>query len=290
MLNKIILFFATSMIFTSCYTPGTYKAMVASRDSLQIRSDSLYQVIGNKNLTIEDLQKKLASLKADLENIKLQLSTLQNNYKDLNENYNGLKSSATSETQDNLSKIENLQKELSDKENKINEINSKLKARENAMNALKAKLNDALVGFTGNGITVEIKNGKVYVSLSNQLLFKSGSTSIDNDGKKALLQLANELNKHTDLNILVEGHTDNVKVVNNPRFKDNWDLSVLRATEVTRYLTDDGGIDPTRVIASGRSEYLPIQEGDTPEIRAMNRRTEIILTPKLEELFEILGK
>ena len=133
-----------------------------------------------------------------------------------------------------------------------------------------------------------MKNGKVYVSLSEQLLFKSGSTKVDPKGQEALKKLATALKGNQDVNVLVEGHTDNVPVrgvVNGA--KDNWDLSVLRATEITRILTE-AGLSDSQVTPSGRAQYVPVAANDTPANKALNRRTEIILTPKLDELFQIL--
>ncbi len=273
----------------SCISSGTYDTMVHKRDSLQLVSDSLNNALNIANSTIKQLNDKIKQANEDL-------AKLRTDYKTLNENYQKLKKNSSSTAQqlmDNLEKIQkdyaNKQKEMFDMQDKMDKIQKKLKAREEAINNLKAKLQDALLGFADKGMTVSIKNGKVYVSLSNQLLFKSGSTDIDKKGKEALLELAKVLNQQNDLNILVEGHTDNQQVRQGARFKDNWDLSVLRATEVVRFLTVKGEVAPTRIIASGRSEYFPIEKGDTPEARASNRRTEIILTPKLQELMDIIN-
>lgn len=183
-----------------------------------------------------------------------------------------------------------LQKDLIGREQKVVDLQKRLAARDSALNGLKTRLNDALLGFTNSGLSITIVNGRVYVSLSNQLLFTSGKTDIDKRGKDALKELASVLNQQKDISILVEGHTDNQAVKNLGTIKDNWDLSVLRATEVIRYLTIEGKMDPKRIIASGRSEYYPIDPANTPEALAKNRRTEIILIPKLSELFEILEK
>lgn len=186
------------------------------------------------------------------------------------------------------SSLVELQKDLIGREQKVVELQKRLLARDSALTALKTRLNAALLGFTNSGLSINIVNGRVYVSLSNQLLFSTGKTDIDKRGKEALKELASVLNQQEDISILVEGHTDNQAVKNLGSIKDNWDLSVLRATEVVRYLTMDGKMDPKRITASGRSEYYPIDPASTPEALAKNRRTEIILIPKLSELFEIL--
>ncbi len=190
--------------------------------------------------------------------------------------------------------IENKQKELEKKEkelveniNRVKELEAKIALKDSLTNALKKSISAALTGFSDNDLTVTIRDGKVYVSLSEQLLFASGSTVVDKKGKEALIQLGKALQGKSDINILVEGHTDDVPM-NGAVIKDNWDLSVLRATAITKILVTDGGVEPTRVIASGRSQYFPVAPGKTPEARKKNRRTEIILSPKLDELYKLL--
>jgi chemotaxis protein MotB len=181
------------------------------------------------------------------------------------------------------------EEDLAGKNARIAEMQRILDEKDAATKALRKKVSDALLGFNSQDLQVNVKNGKVYVSLSEQLLFKSGSTKVDPAGQDALLKLANALTDNKDINVLIEGHTDNVPikgVVNGA--KDNWDLSVLRATEITRLLTS-AGIAPEQITASGKGQYLPVAANDTPQNKALNRRTDIILTPKLDELFSILN-
>ncbi len=180
---------------------------------------------------------------------------------------------------------ENLKK----REARVAELESILRAKDSAVLALKEKIQKALLGFQNQGLTVETRNGKVYVSMEEKLLFKSGSTTVDPKGESALLELAKALNQNGDVSILVEGHTDNVPMKGNPNIKDNLDLSVLRATSITRILTIQGAVNAKRITSAGRGEHFPIDTANTPEARAKNRRTEIILTPKLDELLSILG-
>ena len=156
------------------------------------------------------------------------------------------------------------------------------------MKALRQKVSDALLSFQGNGLTVSMKNGKVYVSLEERLLFESGSTIVDSKGVDALRNIAKLLEKENDINVLVEGHTDNVPI-KSATIKDNWDLSVLRATSIIRIIMANSKIDAKRLTAAGKGEFFPIDKANTPEARRKNRRTEIILSPKLDELFEILN-
>jgi chemotaxis protein MotB len=136
-------------------------------------------------------------------------------------------------------------------------------------------------------LSVEVKNGKVYVSMSDKLLFRSGSASVESKGRDALKVLADVLDKNTDIDVLVEGHTDNIPI-KTAQFRDNWDLSVVRATSIVRVLTNDYKTSPLRVTASGKGEFMPRASNASPDGRASNRRTEIILSPKLDELMKLL--
>lgn len=181
-----------------------------------------------------------------------------------------------------------LSSNLATREKRVAELEAILRAKDSAAMALKAIVQKALLGFQNQGLTVETRNGKVYVSMEEKLLFKSGSIAVDPKGESALLELAKALNLNPDVSILVEGHTDNVPMKSST-IKDNLDLSVLRATSIARILTTAGAVDPRRVTSAGRGEYFPIDPANTPEARAKNRRTEIILTPKLDELLSILS-
>lgn len=188
------------------------------------------------------------------------------------------------------SQIDKLSADLKTREERLNEMERVLAEKDKAVNNLRNKVSNALLGFKSNDLSVNVKNGKVYVSLSEQLLFKSGSTKVDPKGQDALQKLAQALRDQQEVNVLVEGHTDDVPVSKGTLgMKDNWDLSVLRATEITRILTESG-LTPERVTPSGRSKYVPVAQNTSADQRSLNRRTEIILTPKLDELFQILEK
>ncbi len=185
--------------------------------------------------------------------------------------------------------VNRLSSTLKAREAKVKSLEQTLADKDKAVADLRARVAAALTGFSGTDLSVQIKNGKVYVSLSEQLLFKSGSTKVDPKGQEALKQLATALAAQPDVNVLVEGHTDDVplRAPAGSLPADNWDLSVLRATQITRLLTTNG-IAPGRVTAAGHSQYVPVDTGSSAEARQKNRRTEIILTPKLDELFELL--
>lgn len=181
--------------------------------------------------------------------------------------------------------------ELEKKNARMAELEKILEAQKSIVQDLKNKVSEALLGFENNGLTITMKNGKVYVSLEEKLLFKSASYDIDVNGKNALKKLAGVLEKNPDIQITIEGHTDNVPY--NPgsgQLKDNWDLSVKRATTVVRVLLEGTRIDAKRLTASGRSQYMPIDENNSADARQKNRRTEIVLTPDLTELYRLIDK
>jgi chemotaxis protein MotB len=185
-------------------------------------------------------------------------------------------------------RLREAEKELEDRNARLIELQEVLAQKDQAVKDLREKVMRALTGFTDNGLTVHEKNGKVYVSMDEKLLFKTGQWDVDPNGQRALRDLSKLLAENPDINIMVEGHTDDVPMHGSGEVKDNWDLSVMRATAVTKILTQNQQLDPERIIAAGRSEYVPLVPEKTPEARQMNRRTEIILTPKLDELLEIL--
>lgn len=184
--------------------------------------------------------------------------------------------------------LQNKDKDLENKERMLREMQAIIARQDELTKKLNQTLRDALVGFNSDELTMEIRDGKVYVSMSDKLLFKSGSTAVEPKGVDALKVLADVLNKNPDIQILVEGHTDNVPI-KTAVFKDNWDLSVGRATMITRMLNEKYGVAATRMTASGRGEYYPKASNDTPEGKAKNRRTEIILSPKLDEIMNLLN-
>jgi chemotaxis protein MotB len=179
--------------------------------------------------------------------------------------------------------------DLKDREARVVELEDILKKKDQAVADLLKKLTDALVGFENKGLTITKKNGKVYVSMDESLLFASGKTNVEPKGIEALRNVAKVLEQNSDIYVMVEGHTDDVPMKGAGDIKDNWDLSVMRATSVTKILLSSANIEAKRITAAGRGEFFPLDPAKTPEARKKNRRTEIILTPKLDELFKVLG-
>ncbi len=179
-------------------------------------------------------------------------------------------------------------RELAEKNRRVQELENILNQKDSSVRALKQKISQALLGFEDKGLTIEQRNGKVYVTMDEKLLFKSGKWDVDPKGQAALKQIAGVLAANADVNIMIEGHTDDVPMKGTGDIQDNWDLSAKRATAIVKLLIADGKIEGKRISAAGRSQYAPIDPAKTAEARAKNRRTEIILTPKLDEIFKIL--
>ncbi len=179
---------------------------------------------------------------------------------------------------------DNMQGDLAERNRRIMELEAMLRTNQTAMQGLRGAVNDALVDFSATDLSVEERNGRLYVSLSQELLFQSGSDNIDAKGRRALQQLARALNQNPEIEIKVEGHTDNVGTA-----AANWDLSVRRATSVVKVLTTFG-VDPARITAAGRGLHAPIASNNTAAGRAQNRRTEIVLSPRLDQLFQLIER
>ncbi|MDA3822900.1 MAG: OmpA family protein, partial [Bacteroidales bacterium] len=269
---------------------------------------------------VEVLEEKFAKdsvrLHKEISSAKEEIVSLERKYADLQETHDALLRGNARETRRLLNELQTAQGDLAQKQEMLQELEGNVSDQRQAVTKLRAELEarnarlmeleemlykkdelmrtlrqtvaDALLGFEGQGLTVTQKNGKVYVSLQNQLLFSSGSTDVDQNGQKALQQLAVVLANNPDIAIMIEGHTDNVPYRKGATIKDNWDLSVLRATSIVRIILGASDVSPDRITVAGRGEYLPVDLADTPEARAKNRRTEIILSPDLDELYKIL--
>ena len=235
-----------------------------------------------------DLNSEIISLKVQIEQLKEDTSALGRRIRITERNLTKTKSDydelLKSFTDQNISK----NALLAEKEARLNELQSVLDAKDAEVKALRNKVADALKGFEEMGLTIYEKNGKVYVSLEAELLFASGRWDVDNKGKATLAELGNILANDVGINVVIEGHTDNVPFNGSGNIKDNWDLSAMRATGVVKEILKNKDINPQRITASGRGEYVPVDVEDTREARAKNRRIEIILTPKLDELFQII--
>lgn len=259
------------------------------------------EALNNENTSLKNDKDALLTLKAKLLNDISALSEqveklgLQNKVllAQSSEDREKLNASLLQKTADLLKKeaeVNILSNNLKDRELRIKDLEAVLNRQDSATNYLKNKLLEALTGFNSNELSVVQKDGKIYVSMSDKLLFKSGSYEIDAKGKEALAKVAAVLKKQTTFNIVVEGHTDNDAFISPiGSVKDNWDLSVMRATTIAKILVDENKLDAKKVIASGHGQYNPIVKNDTPENKAKNRRTELILSPDLNDLYKIIS-
>lgn len=236
------------------------------------------------------LEKDLARSQEDNARLQKQISNLQQDTtrmgKSLKEYRQSLYTNLSAQEKLNVLLKEKMDK-LTEREATINELQNEINSQKEKVNTLLNSVKEALLGFSSDELSVTQKNGKVYVAMSNKLLFQSGSTTVNKQGKTALGKLAEVLKKQTDIDILIEGHTD-TQPIKTVQFKDNWDLSVVRATSVVRILTKEYGVNPLQIVPSGRGEYMPVDNNDTAAGRARNRRTEIIMAPRLEKLMDIL--
>tara|TARA_B110000238_G_C16053090_1_gene407000 strand:+ start:137 stop:1183 length:1047 start_codon:yes stop_codon:yes gene_type:complete len=221
------------------------------------------------------LLKKMIAAQEDLQRKEDDLKRKETELRKLETELNGTKKN-----------LEELDIALQKREKRINELESVIAEKDAASKALRDKIANALLNFKDKGLTVTQKNGRIYVSMEAKLLFPSGSTTINTEGKSALVQLRKVLESQEDLTILVEGHTDTDKMKGTGCIKDNWELSVMRATAVVKLMMNSSKIDPATLTAAGRSEYVPLD----PKDKSKNRRIEVILTPNLDKLFEILDE
>ena len=288
----------------------------SANEKLTVENNELKSKIEVINENISKLLEDSIKKKSELSELSGEYDQLKKRYQDLSSSQETILKGSESEIKKLLEQLKITQEDLYNREDELNRIsrtlddkkanlvrlktelekrNARLIDLENiltkkdsAVNALKYKVSEALLGFENQGLTVFEKNGKVYVSLEEKLLFKSGSTEVDAKGVNALKELVKVLEQNPDINIMIEGHTDDVPIIPGSAFEDNWDLSVQRATAIVRILLDGSKINPKRLTASGKGEFMPVDSRKTTEARQKNRRTEIILTPKLDELFEIL--
>jgi chemotaxis protein MotB len=316
MLKKVAILLVVAFTLNACVSKKVYTELETKYNNLRSANSQLIKekddllavkkTLENDLLQLNKAYDELTNQKAVLEN---DLKALQNKYNNLDESYQALSAQSSKKLAEQSQKnqellaqleekerilaaeslrLENLQKELNKRSTQIEELQNLINAKEAQMQQLKDAISKALLNFEGKGLTVEQKNGKIYVSMENKLLFSSGSWAVGSEGKKAVEQLASVLSQNKDINVLIEGHTDNVPYTGTTII-DNWDLSVKRATAIVRIL-EEKGVSQTQITAAGRSEYVPVATNETAEGKAKNRRIEIILAPNLDEISKILNE
>ncbi|MDO9275468.1 MAG: OmpA family protein [Lutibacter sp.] len=315
MLKKAAILFIMAITLNACVSKKVYQELEAKFNNLRSSNSALVEEKDNLLVAKKALEADLEKLNSDFDALKTQkeildseFASVQNKYKNLDDSYNALSTQSSKKLAEQSQKnqellvqleekerklaiesarLEKLQNELAERSNQINELQGLIDAKEAQMQQLKNAISSALLNFEGKGLTVVQKNGKIYVSMENKLLFDSGSWAVGSEGKNAVEQLANVLAKNPDINVLIEGHTDNVPYTG-ATVIDNWDLSVKRATAIVRILQNKG-VNPTQITAAGRSEYVMVGSNATPEGKAKNRRIEIILAPNLDEISKLLN-
>ena len=322
---KKYLFFATlaSLLMTSCVTLGKYEDLesrynqtvkdrnLAKRELKELKDENAELQRLNQSLSVnnQDLSTAKSRYERTADSLRRKLEKVRHNYDTTMENYMQQLSGKNRDLAKSQKQLSDRTRELNEKEAAFAERERELLARQQALEdqeaaaraALAAKeqevenirnaVTKALTGFTDKGLKVETRDGKVYVSMESKLMFASASWEVSDQGKNAVKELAKVLEENPDLDILVEGHTDNDAYKGRTDIKDNWDLSVMRATSIVKLLLKHGpSIDPARIEASGHAEFAPKVPNDTPANKALNRRTEIILTPKMSDILNLIDK
>jgi len=317
MFKKILVLSLIISVSSSCVSSKIYKELDGKYTSLKNDYDTLSTqneaVINERNSLqnqLDQLQKKYDSLITDRNALQQELTALHKKYEALNESYSALEQNSSKEIADNIQKNRELLAQLEAKElalaaendrllkleadmqersQRIAELELLITSKDQAMRDLKNAISSALTAFEGKGLTVEQRNGKVYVSMENKLLFKSGSWAIGSKGRIAIEQLGSVLADNPEIAVLIEGHTDNDPFSSGGQIANNWDLSTKRATAIVQILSENASINPESLTAAGRGEYAPIASNDDTEGKAKNRRIEVILTPKLDEISKLLN-
>jgi len=317
MIKRISLLIITLGLFSSCVSKKIYTNLEDKYATLKKENRSLNDEVeklsGEKSTLKNNLDKLTATYDkavAELNQLRSELAASTSNLDNLKASYDALEKNSSAEIAKNSKKnrellakleakeqalasesarLEKLKRELKDRSERVAELENVIAIKDASMKALKDAISTALTNFEGKGLTVEQRDGKVYVSMENKLLFQSGSWSVGSEGRKAVRQLANVLAENPDIAILIEGHTDNVPYKGSAQLSGNWDLSTKRATAIVNILRENTSINPENLTAAGRGEYAPVASNDTTEGRAKNRRIEVILTPKLDEISKLLN-
>jgi chemotaxis protein MotB len=318
MIKKISLGLLVLAITTSCVSKKIYADLETKfaelkkeRNSLADENEGLKTAKNQFELDNGTLKTELDKLKAERDKLAADYAASSNNLKTLQSSYNALEKNSDESLKANMDKnrdllaqleakekalaaekgrLAKLSTDLKDRSDRVNELEGLIAAKEASMKKLKETLSKSLKAFEGKGLTVQQKDGKVYVSMENKLLFESGSWAVGVEGKKAVVAVGKVLGDNPDISVLIEGHTDNDKFAGAVgQIENNWDLSTKRATSIVNILGENAKINKQNLTAAGRGEFSPLMSNDTPEGKSKNRRIEIILTPKLDEISKMLN-
>ena len=315
-MKKFLFLLSSLFVLNSCVSSKVYKELESDYQQAVQKNNSLEDQLRKVGSDYTEAQATLARLNEELESLRVEHQSLSEqraetaeSYEKLKVSYDALEANSSSALAENSrrnrellaeleekertlateqERLEKLEKDLAARSQRVDELESVIAAKDAKMNALKNAISKALVNFEGKGLTVEQRDGKVYVSMENKLLFESGSWAVGSEGRKAVQQLGTVLAENPDIAVLIEGHTDNVPYNGSGPLKDNWDLSTKRATSIVQLLLQSASIDPENLTAAGRGEFSPVASNQTAEGKAKNRRIEVILTPKLDEINKLL--
>lgn len=310
--NRTIVPLLFSLLIVACVPARKYeetdrraKALQQEVEGANAKALEAQTRMGEMSADLSGLNKRVGELERDTTVLGTSLRKMTVQYDKINalndellSKYNALLAGNSSENRKLLTDLEAMRLDLQNKEDSVNALakrvgekqaalaalQAEIDAKDAAMKDLKNRVSQALSGFEGKGLTVEQRNGRIYVSMDNKLLFPSGSAAVDAKGREAIGKLAKAIENEKDLSILVEGHTDTDKIGSGSAYKDNWDLSVMRATSVVRIMQESSKTDPVRITAAGRGEYVPVDPND----KAKNRRIEVVLIPDLKELYKLV--
>jgi chemotaxis protein MotB len=293
---KISAFMLIALCLTSCVSNRVFNDLESRYALLKDNYNRQTKSIETLNAEIKDLTKKFVALEETFQETEDSLNQKQQKLEQLESSLDLLKQNSETALKERIAENEALMEKIAERENeladrmaRVDELEGLITRQQEAMRNLKEKLSDALLNFEDKGLTVEARDGKVYVSMENKLLFKSGSWTVGADGRLAIEELGNVLADNPDIAILIEGHTDNIPYSGKGPLKGNWDLSTKRATAIVNQLLENPNILPQNLTAAGRGEYLPIAPNSTREGRAANRRIEVVLSPQLDEIKQIIN-
>lgn len=320
MLRKIALGVLITATLSSCVSKKIYNDLENKHANLKKEnrklSDQINDLTKSKNqldTDFKNLQSELARVKSERDKLQNDYTAADNNLKSLQSSYAALEKNSDAALQANMKKnrellaeldakekalaaeqerLNKLQNDLRERSQRVDELERLMAAKEENMNRLKETLSRALNSFEGKGLTVEMKNGKVYVSMENKLLFQTGSWAVGSEGRRAVVEVGKVLAQNPDISVLIEGHTDNDRITGTlgGGVESNWDLSTKRATAIVNILAENKDVIKQNLTAAGRGEFAPLASNETAEGKAKNRRIEIILTPKLDEISKMLNE
>lgn len=289
-MKKIVLLASVVLLSTSCVSRRLYNELNEKHKDCTNKFELLTAENEENKATMLNISGKNKMLENELTKAVQEKNKWNSEYNTLSKNFQDLEKNSDAAIKAEIARLNNLKAELDTKSHRVSELESKLDEQDKNLKKLKDALSKALFKFEGNGLTVQQKDGKVYVSMENKLLFSSGSWTVSNEGRNAVQQLGNVLAENPDISILIEGHTDNDVIVGTlgGGITNNWELSTKRATAIVNLLETNPLIDKKNLTAAGRGEFAPIAPNTTPEGKAKNRRIEVILTPKLDIISKML--